>query len=826
MWPATYDAGAPATAGAEYEGHYEAGEEENWYDEEGWEDGGHYAGFETGMGSFDAYGGYGGGDWAHGGAFENNGNRTAAGFHTVEVNLYSMVFTLDEDLEPKDHYAGLEYDERSMLLVLGAEDIEEGPRKDWHSRMHPEPPLHTEKREAARVAAGGPGNKAGAVPGSVFEGLQQQQQQQQEQHEEGNAASASATMAATPPRRQKANDPETPTPQDQQQFAKASAQTPGSPLLGVANNGSMMGSPLLSESQSPNSANAENSKLVLGKSKVELLQKMIHELKQRRKQAGSAEEPAAAASITSSPPAADGTPASAAPRSSRRPARRSAASSSTAPGMMCPAGHSLKLFPTPENGWWCSVCRTEHFQGSTFYSCRICDFDKCEHCALPFERPSSGESSCSAWDEASSPGCGQSPSVSPSPEPLELGPPPRGGQRRSSRQRKVQRRIHCAEEQSQHGDRRQDEPRGTSSSQAVRQGRVASSQLVMSPSMNGRAQRHPQGGRARKKRRVQLVAAGSADEAELQRDSDCCAEDLPSDDGLAESSMGTSDDGGPPVEASSRQPAARLRRTRRRGGAGLVPRARRAGEAVPERWDPASEEAMRQGQGGDLPTTRGNAQLRRASGRKGRSRCSSRAEAGAGRNQKGSEVAQSARTRRAHMPNIDEASVGSGDPPPNKKGRVANALSLPAAESPSLRGFPSGVRAVSLARPPGPMAVPDSRRSPDLSLRGSVGTSMSAFEDARIPRRAAETSSDDFLRRVLRASSQQVKKGGGNVLTGNVMSQEMLGDGGEGSHVQKVNGSNVALKQSLGRAKMTGPPSMRKALVDLASQMDCKSRRV
>jgi len=178
------------------------------------------------------------------------------------------------------------------------------------------------------------------------------------------------------------------------------------------------------------------------------------------------------------------------------------------------------------------------------------------------------------------------------------------------------------------------------------------------------------------------------------------------------------------------------------------------------------------------------------------------------------------------MPTLDETSAGSGDQLPNKKSRAANALSLPAAENPSLRGFPSGVRAVSLARPSGPMTVPDSRCSPDLSLRGSVGTSMVAFDEGRIPRRAAETSADDFLRKVLRASGQQAKKGGSNVLTGNGSSQDMLGDSGEGSHVQKVNGSNVALKQPLGRAKMTGPSGMRKALVDLASQMDCKSRRV
>ncbi|CAE8654096.1 unnamed protein product, partial [Polarella glacialis] len=48
----------------------------------------------------------------------------------------------------------------------------------------------------------------------------------------------------------------------------------------------------------------------------------------------------------------------------------------------CPACHGLSFFYTPEPGWWCSVCETEHGEGSAFYGCRTCDYDECERCAL------------------------------------------------------------------------------------------------------------------------------------------------------------------------------------------------------------------------------------------------------------------------------------------------------------------------------------------------------------------------------------------------------------------------------------------------------------
>lgn len=48
----------------------------------------------------------------------------------------------------------------------------------------------------------------------------------------------------------------------------------------------------------------------------------------------------------------------------------------------CPGGHGLQMFRTPSQGWWCTVCATEHSKHAVFYGCRTCDYDECEHCAL------------------------------------------------------------------------------------------------------------------------------------------------------------------------------------------------------------------------------------------------------------------------------------------------------------------------------------------------------------------------------------------------------------------------------------------------------------
>merc|ERR1712061_870427 len=50
------------------------------------------------------------------------------------------------------------------------------------------------------------------------------------------------------------------------------------------------------------------------------------------------------------------------------------------PEKQCPNGHALDMFRIPEANWWCSVCEKEFEIGTIFYSCRGCDYDKCEYC--------------------------------------------------------------------------------------------------------------------------------------------------------------------------------------------------------------------------------------------------------------------------------------------------------------------------------------------------------------------------------------------------------------------------------------------------------------
>jgi hypothetical protein len=53
----------------------------------------------------------------------------------------------------------------------------------------------------------------------------------------------------------------------------------------------------------------------------------------------------------------------------------------------CPRKHGLKLFRTPDAGWWCSRCQSEHAKDSVFFGCRECDYDECERCAMmPLEK--------------------------------------------------------------------------------------------------------------------------------------------------------------------------------------------------------------------------------------------------------------------------------------------------------------------------------------------------------------------------------------------------------------------------------------------------------
>ena len=59
-------------------------------------------------------------------------------------------------------------------------------------------------------------------------------------------------------------------------------------------------------------------------------------------------------------------------------------------GPGCTGSHGLKMFRTPVQGWWCSVCGQAHPKNSTFYGCRLCNHDECEQCVAAPRRAKHG----------------------------------------------------------------------------------------------------------------------------------------------------------------------------------------------------------------------------------------------------------------------------------------------------------------------------------------------------------------------------------------------------------------------------------------------------
>merc|ERR1719310_481543 len=74
-----------------------------------------------------------------------------------EIDLYTMMFTLDEHLEPQEMYSGIEFDQKSMVITLQEEDIEEQSPAAWKSRplkIHPEPAARMERRDSIPLSGG------------------------------------------------------------------------------------------------------------------------------------------------------------------------------------------------------------------------------------------------------------------------------------------------------------------------------------------------------------------------------------------------------------------------------------------------------------------------------------------------------------------------------------------------------------------------------------------------------------------------------------------------------------------------------------------------
>jgi len=49
-------------------------------------------------------------------------------------------------------------------------------------------------------------------------------------------------------------------------------------------------------------------------------------------------------------------------------------------GRLCPSGHALVKFVTPQDGFVCNVCNALHARGSAMIGCRPCNYDACTSC--------------------------------------------------------------------------------------------------------------------------------------------------------------------------------------------------------------------------------------------------------------------------------------------------------------------------------------------------------------------------------------------------------------------------------------------------------------
>uniref|UniRef100_A0A7S4QXH7 Uncharacterized protein n=1 Tax=Alexandrium monilatum TaxID=311494 RepID=A0A7S4QXH7_9DINO len=793
---ASYD----AHAAGDYEGYYDA--DENWWDDHKWEDN-QYGGYDVGMGYYDEY-------------------EALNEMEFFEIDLHSMVFTLDESLEPQDLYVGLEFEEKSMLFVLDDADIDEQSPAAWRSqpmKIHPEPQVRTERKDPASsapprrlevsdaaaltpVAAGSAAAASAAAAGYT-----------------GQSASAAATGATTPalplglfpsagglatsPGAGLAGQQDATTAP----VAATALPQPGSPARQASGDSVVADEPIQPQLQAVSSPGApanslrapgqaaataaQSPKIVISNSQLEHLKQKMQALKQRCLPAVQEEEPPAAAEEP--PPAAAAAPA-AAPQPARRLSHRA---SGSPPPPRCPGGHVLKIFLTPQDGWWCSVCKSPHPKNSAFSGCRKCDYDECENCTRK-KRPGRR----SSRDRGSSPRATRRGS-----SPSSLAGSPRRGV--------TSRRMASPE------DEEEEEEDPTASASASPPRRRGEDQRRRGEGRHEESRRgYEEGSRRGLQRRKETRHGGSSRREASAR---------------AASGRHRSDDDASSQEEEQHRPAREVRRTKK--DPRLVPREKRPVPA-PERWDPrdrreAEDRPLAQQQ--SPPRKAAPHQRREADGAVG---STSRGEA-APRKRRDSDAGGAVReagTRRrqappedrhAPLPPSDEAS-GSEEPPP-KKGRAANALAMSLADELPQRGVgSSGSRAVSLTRAArAPVSEPSSpspaaedsagggaprrqRRWPRSSPEtpGEEG-SRPARRVTEAPARPARGQGNDFLQRVLRANAKQAKKGTGS----GAAAKESPGDLSDGP--------------GPGRSeRIGGPPGIRKALVDFASQGDRKSRRV
>lgn len=243
-----------------------------------------------------------------------------------EIDLHSMVFVLTENLEPQDFYLGMAIDEKSFLFDLRDDDIDEHMPPAWKSRplkIHPEPAPRTERKE----------------PPSLV----------------GILDSASSTAVVSPG---SAHSP-----------ASGQNLRDDSRLSQRSENDSNSAQDEAGSPKSSGTDKAVSPKIVISNSQLLNLKEKMQALKQRR----------SIAPMELPPPAHE--KAGADDEKNGKEANSRSEKGKAPITSNCPGAHGLKMFNTPDSGWWCSVCENEHPQGTPFFGCRVCDYDECEVCA-------------------------------------------------------------------------------------------------------------------------------------------------------------------------------------------------------------------------------------------------------------------------------------------------------------------------------------------------------------------------------------------------------------------------------------------------------------
>jgi len=371
-----------------------------------------YPGYEGGLedGYYDEYAAYTGA--------EDPFQQAGGDWENFEIDFSSMIFTLDDNLEPQDLYVGFEFDDKSLSLVLHEEDLDEQSPSLWKSRplkIHPEPA----PRNAASVGGGSLPSVAslnsgdGCTPTAGGSSPTPREALAQIQNE----------LAAT----------RTPTRSENQAGAAEEQQlashSPGSAVPGSG----------------PRTAGGQSPKIVISNSQLEHLKQKMQALKQRREASALSVLPPAAVGLGAGGPIAadvnNGGSAATVPAEEEQapqvgthesggaqsPTLTTLRSPTEKPPVTsnCPGMHGLWWFRTPDRGWWCSRCQREHPTGTSFYGCRSCDYDECEACA---RAPAKSSTSTLARNSTTSSLGGRS--APSSPRSARIGSPPqtRGGQ--------------------------------------------------------------------------------------------------------------------------------------------------------------------------------------------------------------------------------------------------------------------------------------------------------------------------------------------------------------------------------------------------------------